>query len=315
MLGFIFWQTANQIFKIKEAHWVYPLLVAALIFRPLIFDKPTYHLLKDASIQESLMNTSYVAIVSAIMISILFWFLSNYIVQKNIINDETTVRNKESSLFQSLKIVLTSKYIWLLCGLISCYSITTGIIELITKNQARILYPKAQDYLIFMSTVYIYSIKIKMIAIPIAVAVLCLTSWRFKSFLAPFITLIIGGSVLITQFFPSLSPRNVILIALSSKSVLLILFVTVKEMAYIPLAPVFKSKGRIANSIGGRFGNLHMSIVLFLCPAVSFSSKVFVTYAMIMLLGAIVLWFVLAHVLANNFERKARVCHESTATS
>jgi len=140
MLGFIFWQTANQIFKIKEAHWVYPLLVAALIFRPLIFDKPTYHLLKDASIQESLMNTSYVAIVSAIMISILFWFLSNYIVQKNIINDETTVRNKESSLFQSLKIVLTSKYIWLLCGLISCYSITTGIIELITKNQARILY-------------------------------------------------------------------------------------------------------------------------------------------------------------------------------
>lgn len=113
MLSLMFWQTANQVFKIKEAKRVYPLfgLIAQL---GMIMSGELLRLFSNKNIfrggwQQSLEYINCSVFFVGVILSILYWILTNFIVNKDLINAEIIKKRKKIFIFGQFKIYYNVK--------------------------------------------------------------------------------------------------------------------------------------------------------------------------------------------------------------
>jgi AAA family ATP:ADP antiporter len=322
MLSLMFWQTANQVFQIKQARMIYPLLgltgQLGMILSQHLNNKFT-NIEFAATWQESLEYINCTAAMAALILSSLYFILSNFLVSSDIINAETVKKKKKIGFINGLKHVFQSKYIGLITLLILCYGISINLIEGVWKAQARLVYSNTQSYSSFMADIQGYTGYASMIAMAFGSYIMTKISWRFAALITPIMIIITGfiffGYAIfeqeITTLLPFIATLPVIITAVSvgslqnilSKGAKYAFFDASKEIAYIPLDESLKSKGKAAaDVIGGRLGKSGGALItwaLLLAPGTSLidiSPKLAIIFGLIMMV-----WFVAVNILANEF--------------
>ena len=324
MLSLMFWQTANQVFKINQAKRLYPLF--ALIGQlGMIMSNLTVSFSTNKSLvhswQESLVYINLSVTVGGIILSALYFYLTNYLVDRNIINAETVKKGrKKVSFFDGIKHVLSSRYIALITLLIICYGASINLVEGIWKAQARAAYPDRQSYAAFMANIQLYTAVVSAVAMIFGSYIMNKISWRSAAIITP-VTIFITGILFFTFtiFQSKISPLPVSLSPLmlavlfgsfqnvGSKGVKYAFFDSTKEIAYIPLDETLKSKGKAAaDVVGGRFGKSGgalITFILLLSPGADLISISPVLFGFFLII--ICIWFISVHFLSKEFQIKA----------
>ena len=273
MLSLMFWQTANQVFKITEAKRIYPLfglfaqlgLIASGELLRLFSDKNVF----QGGWQQSLEYINFSVLFASVLLSAFYWILTNLLVSNDVVNAEIVKKKQKIGFIKSLGQVFTSKYIGLITLLILCYGISINIIEGIWKAQVGAVYTNKQDYANFMANLQTLTGVASMISMLSGSYILSKISWRSAAFITPIILFITGSVFCITSIyqeqvieiipFVTLTPVTIVFIGLLQnvlgKATKYAFFDATKEIAYIPLDESLKSKGKAAaDVIGGRLG-------------------------------------------------------------
>lgn len=272
MLSLMFWQLANQIVSIENAKRFYPLFglfgQIGLFFAGYL---PTYLKSQKFSWDESFMVVTISVAVCASLMMVVLWYISNFVSTKDAINGVKAGKKKSKpGLAESLKYVLTSRYIGLIASLVICYGISINLVEGVWKKSLNLYYSDPQDISAYMGAVQRYTAIVTAFAMIAGSYILQMFSWRFAAILTPIMILVTGFG-----FFAFISFRGQFetLLALTaakilysavffgalqnvlSKSTKYSLFDATKEMSYIPLDEDLKAKGKAAaDVVGGRFG-------------------------------------------------------------
>lgn len=338
MLSLMFWQTANQVFKIQEAKRVYPLfgLIAQL---GMIASGELLRLFSNKNIfrggwQQSLEYINCSVFLVGIILSILYWILTNLIVNKDLINAEIVKKRKKSSFTESLKYIVTSRYIGLITLLILCYGVSVNLVEGVWKAQAGAVFIEKQDYARFMANLQTFTGIVSMIAMLSGSYLLTIISWKVAAYITPIIILATGA---IFYIFSIYQVKIIKLFGMNFSPVIIAVFIgllqnvmgkatkyaffdSTKEIAYIPLDEALKSKGKAAaDVIGGRMGKSGGALIqqFLLTIALSFNSTLvnvkpgealislspilFVIFIFVM-----VVWLFSVNLLSKEFEDKKK---------
>lgn len=332
ILSVLFWGFANEVTSIEEAKRFYSLFGVGANIASIISGRTTIFLSnniynpflpygKTAWDQSVLFLTSAVVTISFIMV-IIFYFLNKKLTPSI---DSSISSNKQpekikTSLRKNFSYLSKSKYLICIAVIVLCYNITINLVEVIWKNQVKLLYPSASDYNVYMGKVMILTgIVASFVALIISGNFLRKFSWTFNALLPPIAIFITGlcffsffffkGSALtwFAAFFGSTplimtvcfgSLQNCV--ARASKFTL---FDSTKEMAFIPLDKESKIKGKAAiDGVGSRIGKSGGAVIHQGLLIIFSTLSVTAPYVGIIFLGVVFVWIIAVKSLGIQFK-------------
>ena len=314
MLSLMFWQTSNQVFKMDEAKRLYPLFgffgQLGMLLSDYIITKCNSKELAQ-NWQHSLNLTNSCVITASIILSVLYFVLSNYIIDERVIN--SIKMKKKMTFLQSLKYI-SNKYIALISIVVICYGISINLVEGVWKAQVKLLYNNEQSYASFMAKLQGYTGKASMISMAVGSYLLRLISWRIASLLTPLVILISGSTFFLFSVYQNfigeliiISPMMIAVMAgfvqnVMSKATKYAFFDSTKEMAYIPLNEELKSKGKAAaDIIGGRLGKSGGAAIQWLLLLIPGSNLISISPMISAIFITIIfIWIIVVNILANE---------------
>lgn len=282
MISLFFWQLANQVTNPNQAKRHYSMFGLlgnmGLVGTSYIIDYAVKREVPDYSIIFKFL------IGSTIIIALLYFFVQNRVATDPELTDGVvTVKKKKKeklSMGQSIKVVLSSKYLGLLAILLVSYGISNILIEAVWKKQVGVLYPDKAEYASFMASYQFYLGVISMFFMLVGSNILRLVSWTTAALITPvmfavtalFFFLFIFGSqggetaLLSTYMTVSTAIFYAVMIGsvqnILSKATKYSLFDSTQKMAYMPLDSELKTKGMSAvEVIGGRFGKMGGGVI------------------------------------------------------
>ncbi len=290
VLMVLYWSFVNNVCNIYDAKRFYALFIAAgdvalIVTAPLIlaYTKKYKHIGFLFTVQALLV---YVALLCLLIIGIYTW--ANRIVQPNTGGTNPSVSNKKLrlSLWDSLKHVASSRYLMGLGTMMVACSLSINLVEGTWKSYLKEVFNKSSDYQIFTSQISFWTGVLALVtSLFFSGSILRKIGWKATARIAP-ITIGIMGCLF---FFLSYARTNLGLLShgMSSKLALyLAIFGGIQnmaakvvkytfydkttQMAYIPLDPESKVKGKAAvDMLGSRLGKAGSSwlqiILLELC--------------------------------------------------
>lgn len=265
MLSLMFWQVMNQVTKVKKAKWLYPRLmlfgeagfVMAGVFAALFTSS-----LIASSWDNTLRYTCISTFIAGCLISILFYFLCNYMIGLDKINDKqsTTLPNT----LESLKGVLRSPHIRKLICILVCYGACINLVEGVWKAHLKLIYPSGLEYGHYMALIQIFTGVLSICSVLLSAFILPKLSWVVPAALTPIVALILGFLFFVVALLgDDLAYFNLIFLAATAGAIHNILtkatkfafFEPTKEMVFISLNQELRSKGKgAADILGERLG-------------------------------------------------------------
>jgi len=275
----LFWGLTNHITSVGEAKRTYTILIAAgdvatIIAGPLIL----YYVRKFAHLNFLFTMQCMVGyvLVFGLIIMGLYYYLTRHVLQEKRFALPPSLQKEgektKLSLLGGLKLIGSSKYLLCLAVMVIGYGLCINLIEVTWKAHVKLLYPSAADYQAFIGRVTTY-VGIAAFLTVVFVGGGCIRrlGWHFSSQLTPVILgltgLVFFFFVLFNKYF---NPTQALLFGLSplaflvffgayqnviSKVMKYSFFDPTKEMAFIPLDPESKVKGKAAiDVVGSRFG-------------------------------------------------------------
>jgi AAA family ATP:ADP antiporter len=298
VINLMFWQIINQHISTQQAKRLYPSLgivgnfglICAGSLLIYVGEKYSIPIMKgedycadDKIIKILITVVSFSAVVAMCIVKYICSFF-----------EERSLKTQKSkpnslSLMQSLKLIAKSKYILYIFMIVFCYNFVINIVEGSWKAKVKILYPEQQQYVYFMGQFNLWLGGFCIFFVFIGNALFRFGGWKAAIYFSPiliFITSIIffilAGSEKEFTMFNSLvgavvigSIQNVL-----SKASKYSIFDASKEMAYIPLDPELKSKGKAAvEVIGGKLGKSSSALLQFMIfiihPDIGFENILF----------------------------------------
>jgi len=326
MLSLMFWQLMNQITSIDESKRFYPLFgffaqfglgMAGVLSSSLSQNNTGW--------DQSLTYITITVVGAGLVMSIAVEALSK-LVGKDEVNGVKKAGGKKKvkmGFGESLKYVMSSKYIGLITLLIVCYGVSINLVEGLWKKSMNIYLPDPNAYIAFNGYIQTATAFATAIAMLSGSYLLRALSWRTAAILTPIIILVTGVPFFIFMVMreslePTLMVYGVTAIAAAvifggvqnvlSKATKYSFFDPTKEMSYIPLDENLKTKGKAAaDVIGGRLGKSGGALVQFtllsLMPGanlLSLAPSLFGIFLVIM-----VIWFFAVFGLAKEFKIKS----------
>ncbi|XVN40414.1 MAG: nucleotide exchange transporter Tlc3 [Rickettsia endosymbiont of Argas persicus] len=323
-INLMFWQFANHIFDTDKAKRFYPVLGmvgnmgliiagSVLVFfssNPTI--SPDFDLPANVTFQTSEMLQPIISIIVAVgIVSMLLFRIINRFILTNAINvlDSKKVKAKTKtklSVFESIKLVINSKYIGRIALLIICYGLLINIVEGPWKAKVKELYPNTIDYVHFMGRFNILMGISCVTFMIIGSNILRRLGWLVSALLTPIMLSITGliffiFIIFIEEIGSCFGNFNLLYAAIIvgaiqnvlSKSSKYSLFDSTKEMAYIPLSLELRTKGKAAvEVIGTKFGKslgaFIQSLIFIIIPTATFDS--IIIYLLVIFIVVISLW-------------------------
>jgi AAA family ATP:ADP antiporter len=329
IINLLFWQYANHIFDTDSAKRFYPFLgmignLGLIIAGNVLVGFSDLSGISDEYILKSYSNDiGYQCemvlkpiiksvVFAGLMAMILYRYIDHYVLKTiDLKRSYSTNREKTKtslSFFQSIKLIIKSKYVGHIVILVLCYGLLINILEGPWKSKVSELYPNTIDYMNFMGRFNIWMGVSCVTFMVIGSNILRNCSWSTAALVTPFMITVTGliffGFVIIANY-SNFSDEwfNPIYFAvligaiqnILSKATKYSLFDSTKEMAYIPLSLELRTKGKAAvEVIGLKFGKslgaFIQSSMFILMPMATFDSVAQYLLAIFVLVMALWIW-------------------------
>ena len=221
----------------------------------------------------------------------------------------------------SLKYLLTNKYMLLMAVIVISYGMCINLIEVTWKSQLRLQYPNSNDYSTFMGNFSrITGIVSVLVMFFVTGNVVRRLGWKIAAIITPIVLILTGtGFFSFMIFRDSLSgfvalfSTTPLMLAvmfgaaqnITSKSSKYALFDPTKEMLYIPLNQEEKVKGKAAiDVVGARLGKSGGSLIQTVLIIGLGSISAMAPYVAVFLLIIISAWLLAVIVIAKLFKSK-----------
>ncbi len=291
VLSLLFWGFANDITRVTEAKRFYSLFglganLALLFSGPAIVyvSDIRKHLPADVDAwQYSLNFLMGMVVVAGLAVIAIYWWINRNVLTDTRFYDPTEEKKAKKSkpkmgVMESLAFLAQSKYILCLAILVIAYGISINLVEVTWKSQLKLQYPNANDYSTFMGKFSFFTglVTIFMMLF-VGGNLIRRKGWGFAAMVTPVVLLITGAGFFafvlfrenLAGYIAMLGTTPLMLAVLfgaaqniMSKSAKYSLFDPTKEMAYIPLDPESKVKGKAAiDVVGARLGKSGGSFV------------------------------------------------------
>jgi AAA family ATP:ADP antiporter len=340
-LSLLFWGFANDTTKISEAKRFYALFgIGANIALEVAGHTTQYFAdLKSTNgidqMQLTLNGLTFLFVISMVFIVAIYWWINRYVLTDPKFFDPTKIKQKSKkpkmSLSESFSFLLKSKYLFYIAILVIAYGISINLIEVTWKEQLKLQYPTANEYLSFMGSYNTYVARTTIFMMLFLTGnVIRVFGWGITALITPVVLLVTGagffGLLIFGNVFADIitnagttalaaavfigTIQNVI-----SKSSKYSLFDPTKEMTYIPLDQESKVKGKAAiDVVGARLGKAGGSVIqqgLFMIgPLATITSYIAVT-----LLVIIMAWIYATTKLNEVFKKQVVLTETTTATA
>jgi len=342
VLTVLFWGFANEITKVRDARRWYSLLSVVASISAVIagmmgkfFSNLEYNPLlpfgKNAWEQTTIEVVIAVLVVGfAIMAT--FWWLNRYVFNSPEYTDlhrpnKTFKIKKKQSLRESFSMLSKSKYLICIAILVVAYNLTINLVEVVWKDQLKMLYPDRGDYFIYLSNVtIILGIISAMISFFVG-SIIARFGWTRTALVAPMIMAVTSlgffGFLFFRDSFAEISMAVLGMTPLAvavlfggaqnclSKAAKYSVFDSTKEMTFIPLDHETKLKGKAAiDGVASRFGKSGGSVIhqglLLVCSSLTQSTP----FVAIIMVGVVAVWFGAVKVLGVEFGKLALRNHD-----
>lgn len=284
MIPLLFWQFSNQIIQLSEAKRFYPMFIlfgnVALIFSgtAMKYLCNVRHSFSNAGDAWGFSLKGLMILITIMGIIAMFAFRWTY---KNVLIDPNYYNAAESKkimgqkfkmgLLESLKYIISNRYICLIALLILTYSMSINLVELVWKKQVAIWYMgDANGYNTFMGHYVTWTGIVTIVIVFFTKGVINRFGWLTGAIATPavlaitgvlFFSLILMGDLTVPLLTSVAIPATYLAMevgmgqSILTRSFKYALFDPTKEMAYIPLDPELKAKGKaVVDIIGSRVG-------------------------------------------------------------
>jgi AAA family ATP:ADP antiporter len=277
----LFWQFINNITNVEESKRFYPLygllgqtsLFISGMFLSSILPSLTNYFTSIGDIREHVhmkIAMTLIVIMGSFAIAT-FWFINTKILTDA---DSIKFKTKESnvSLKQSLKMIVSSRYIRLITILLFCYGMSVNLVEGPWKAKAREVYHTTEEYASFVGTYLSGTGIITIIFVLFCSNMVRKFGWLSTAIITPIMMLITGTVFFVFSNFSEFASNIVGYFMIYSAPIYIAVFVgaiqniliksskytlfdSTKEMSYVPLDNELKTKGKAAaDMIGVKFG-------------------------------------------------------------
>ena len=326
----LFWGFANEVISVHEAKRFYGLLIfggniagmfagyAAIQFSSHLY-LPWFPYGKTAWDQSIFFVTSILMIAGAITIAIFRWLNVHVILPSE---QNTPPKEKfRMSIRKNFAYLARSKYLLCIALIVFAYNVAINLVEVVWKDQMKVLYPNPNDYSVYMGEVmFISAVIASFSGFLTTTKAIQRYSWTACALIPPIIMATSGMVFFHFLFFPNqglswfasflnLSPL-ILCVGIGSVQNILsraskyTFFDATKEIAFIPLNNESKLKGKAAiDGVGSRLGKsggsvIHQGLILMLS-----SVAASVPYIAGIFLIIICIWTLTILVLGKKFDQ------------
>ncbi len=218
--------------------------------------------------------TISVLVAGALLLATYWWINKNVLTDSRFFNPAEVKKAKEKPkmpLMESFRYLLKSKYLLCIAILVMAYGISIQLVEVTWKHQLKLQYPNPNDYVAFMGLFSQITGCVSMfMMLFVGGNVIRKFGWGKAAQTTPVVLLLTGVAFFafiifrdqLTGIISGIGSTPLMLAVIfgtaqniMSKSSKYSLFDPTKEMAYIPLDPESKVKGKAAiDVVGARFG-------------------------------------------------------------
>jgi AAA family ATP:ADP antiporter len=293
VLSLLFWQFANAITPVQEARRFYGMFGFVGNFG-LLFSGPAIIFVSQSIHEMGLPRMEatglmlkilmgFVIAAGVVLISTFYWMNRKVLTDIRYYNPEAMGEKKKKkaklSMTESFQYILQSPYLGLIAMLVLAYGLSINLFEGVWKGQIKIAYPTEVEYNSVMGGLSTLTGGIAVVLMLVGSNLLRSLSWRTCALITPLVivagVLVFFGVIhynnmqipanmqIVQALKAGVIQRDLIIFAVVvglfvnafGKAVKYSLFDPTKEMAYIPLDPELKVKGKAAvDVIGGRGG-------------------------------------------------------------
>ncbi|MEY3196741.1 MAG: hypothetical protein RLZZ59_107 [Pseudomonadota bacterium] len=330
----LFWQLANKITSTEESTRFYSffsffgqanLLISGSVILYFASDSHCFMTLFESITNKTeitIKSLMLLVIISGIACLVLHYFIEYSVMAKDKNLKKQTNKTLHLGLLESAKIIISSKYLWLICVLMIAYATSVNLIEGLWFSKARELYPEQRDFMAYMGRMMIWLGCFVLFCSVIGSTIIRRFGWFCAAVITPVMTLIAGSMFFTFAEFqdalPQLlmglvtaSPLMIIVFIGATQNVLLkgvkySIFDATKEMVYIPLDDELKTKGKaavdvIGTKIGKSLGAFMQFITFTLFPGAGYNDIILFLLAVFVIIC--VGWIFAAASLSRHYKR------------
>jgi AAA family ATP:ADP antiporter len=341
VINLMFWQFANHTVATSQARRFYPMfglvgntglilagnLIVYFAGIPILGDEATESFGGPSAIGAHSMLKAMVATitVSGVIAMLLFRYLNTVVLHDRSVKllSEHDIHDTQTKLSfsESVKLIMSSKYIGYIVIMIVCYGLVINILEGPWKAKIRELYPTTIEYITFMGKFNIWMGVSSVFFMLIGSNTLRNFSWLTSALITPSIIGITGTVFFTFVVFPEYFAASLQSVAFNpiyaavivgaaqnilSKSTKYSLFDSTKEMTYIPLSRELRTKGKaaaevIGAKIGKSLGAFVQSSIFTIVPMATFDS--IAPILMVVFVIVIAIWFIDVHKLNSEYTK------------
>ncbi|MDB6081205.1 MAG: tlca3 [Chlamydiia bacterium] len=329
VLSLLFWQFANDITKVSEAKRVYALFAIGANLALIVSGEAIVRvsdirrfLPPDVDAWQQTLNwlMGMIVVAGVGTVAVYAWINRNVLTDARFYSPAELKAKKpktKMSIGESFMFLARSPYILCLATIVIAYGISINLVEVTWKKQVGLQFPNANDYSTFMGrfsqTTGIVTILMSLFVGANAIR----KGWGFAALITPVVLLITGAGffsfiiwrdslgALIASF--GMTPLWMAVVFgwaqnVMSKSAKYTLFDPTKEMAYIPLDPESKVKGKAAiDVVGARLGKSGGSLIQQVLMLTCGSLAAITPYIAVILFAIIAVWIIAVLMLDKKF--------------
>jgi AAA family ATP:ADP antiporter len=338
ILNVIFWGFANQVTRINEASRFYGVFGIGANFAAIVAGQAAIFLseshfstqwifgVRENWEEVQLIIVSVVTINGLLTMGIFRWL------NKKVLNEpgvdsfpddkkEIKIKKKQKLSFrESFSYLSNSKYLMCIAVIVVAYNLVINLVEVVWKDQLRMLYPNPTDFNTYMNNLTTAMGIVSTVTSIFMAKIISRYGWTKTALITPVIMLTTCAGFFMFLFFRDHLAEVVVAftgttpLAIAvffggaqnclSKAAKYSVFDATKEMAYIPLSPECKLKGKAAiDGVGSRFGKSGGSLIhqglLFVFSTLAVSAP----YVAAILMAAIFFWIGAAKSLGRQFNQ------------